>query len=136
MSNEFYNKLDKSFAVGYNFTLNYTEEDSHFMHLHGKDYIFISVHATSRMDMFCSTLHEIGHMFAFREGKDWSDETLAWKRGGKLNKLMGFPIPQSYYDKRVEQHLSFLEQDDDDESIDWDAFYARQSAYDESNYDD
>jgi hypothetical protein len=114
MSNEFYNKLDKSFAVGYNFTLNYTEEDSHFMHLHGKDYIFISVHATSRMDMFCSTLHEVGHMFAFRQGKDWSDETLAWEIGAKLNKLMSFPIPQSYYDKRVEQHLAFLEQYYDD----------------------
>ena len=71
-------------------------------------------------------------MFAFRQGKDWSDETLAWEIGAKLNKLMGFPIPQAFYNKKAEQHLAFLE----DEEVDWDAFYARQSAYDESNYDD
>jgi hypothetical protein len=129
----YYNKMDQSLASGYDFTLVYGPEDSHYMQLFGKDYIYISTIATSRMDMFCSTLHEVGHMFAFRQGKDWSDESLAWEIGAKLNKLMGFPIPQPYYDKKVEQHLSFLEEDD--ESIDWDAFYARQSGYDESNYD-
>ncbi len=49
------------------------------------------------------------------------DESLAWEIGAKLNKLLGFAIPQPYYDKKVEQHLSFLEEGKD-EHIDWDAF--------------
>jgi hypothetical protein len=104
----YFNTMDQSLASAYKFTLVYGPEDSHYMQLNGRDYIYISTVATSRMDMFCSTLHEMGHMFAFRQGKDWSDESLAWEIGAKLNKLLDYPIPLPYYNKRVRCSLTLL----------------------------
>lgn len=143
----YFNWMDKSLAVGYNFTLAYGPEESHFMRLNGRDFVYVSTYATGRMDMFCSTLHEVGHMFALRQGKDVDDEALAWKIGLKLNRLLEYPVPEVFLTLKMQQHLDYLEDlassgsqslvlSEPEDGFDWDEYYEAKSPYGENSYED
>ena len=97
MSNCYFDNLDAVLAAKFKFVLNYTEEESHlifpFPHKPKEAYVFINSQ-TCRLDMFCSTLHELGHLIAKRFDEDWTNEALAWRFGVQQNQALGHPVPK------------------------------------------